>query len=43
MKMDFQEVECEEMDWIDLGRKVGTCACGNEISGSIQHGECLTS
>jgi hypothetical protein len=45
IKMDFQEVGCGSMDWIELaqerGQVVGTCDCGNKLSGSIKRGEFL--
>jgi hypothetical protein len=42
IKMDFLEVRCDDIDWIDLvqDRDVAdTCECGNEHSGSIKFGE----
>ena len=40
IKIDFQEVGCRGMDWIELAqdrdRCAGTCDCGNEPSGSIK-------
>ena len=39
IKMDYQEVECGGMDWIELASVAGTCECGNEPSGSIKCGE----
>jgi hypothetical protein len=38
IKMDFQEVGCGGMDWIELA---GTCECHKEPSGSIKFGELL--
>jgi hypothetical protein len=41
IKMDFQEVPCGAIDWIELAqdrdRWPGTCECGNEPSGSIKY------
>jgi hypothetical protein len=45
IKMQFQEVGCGGMDWIDLAQDkrqlAGTCECGNEHSGYIKCGEFL--
>jgi hypothetical protein len=45
IKMDFQEVRCGDLDWIELvsgyRQVAGTCGCGNELSGSIKCGEFL--
>jgi hypothetical protein len=45
IKMDFQEVGCGGMDWIDMAqdrdRLAGCCECGDERSGSIKRGEFL--
>jgi len=41
IKMDFQEVGCGVMNWIELPQVVGTCECGDEPSGSIKYGEFL--
>jgi hypothetical protein len=45
IKMGLQKVGCEDMTWIELardkGQVVGTCECGNELSGSIKCGEFL--
>jgi hypothetical protein len=41
IKMDLQEVECGDMDWIELaenGDVASTCECGNEPSGSVKSG-----
>jgi len=43
IKMDLQEVGCEDMNWIDLGQVVDTCKCGNEPPVSIKVGHFLTS
>ena len=43
--MDFQEVGCGVIDWIELAqdrdRWKGTCESGNELTGSIKYGEFL--
>jgi hypothetical protein len=42
--MDFQEVGCGALDWIELaqdGQVAGSCECGNEPSVSIKCGEFL--
>ena len=41
--MDLQEVECGDMDWIELaqGQVAGTCESGNEPLGSVKCGEFL--
>jgi len=39
MKMEFLEVGCGGMDWINL--VAGTCVCSNEPSVSIKYGESL--
>jgi hypothetical protein len=39
IKMDLKEVECGDMDWIDLAQV--TCKCGNEPSVSVKCGEFL--
>jgi len=43
IKMDFQEVGCGDMEWIDLaqdmGQVAGTCKCGNEFPCSVKCGE----
>jgi hypothetical protein len=41
IKMDYQEVECGGMDWIELAQVASTCECGNEPSGSIKCEEFL--
>jgi hypothetical protein len=41
IKMDYQEMRCEDMDLIALAQMAGTCECGNEHSGSIKCGEFL--
>jgi hypothetical protein len=41
IKMDYQEMKCGGMDWIELAQVTGTCKCGNEPSGSIKCGEFL--
>jgi len=46
IKVDLQEVECGNMDWIDLAEDsdmLGFCKSGNEPSGSIECGEFLDS
>jgi hypothetical protein len=39
IKMDLQEVGCEGMDWLRIGKVASSCECGNEPSGSIKCGE----
>jgi hypothetical protein len=39
--MDFQEMGCECMDWIDADQVTGTYECGNETLGYIKCGEFL--
>jgi hypothetical protein len=43
--MDLQEVGCGVKEWIELAQDrekvVGTCECGNELSGTIKCGEFL--
>jgi hypothetical protein len=44
IKMDLQEVGCQDMDWIELAQDrqvAGTCECGNEPLGSRKCGEFL--
>jgi hypothetical protein len=41
IKMDFQEVVCENMEWIELAQDRDTFECGNEPSDSIKCGEFL--
>jgi len=41
IKMDYQEMKCGGMDWIELAQVTGTCECGNEPSGLIKCGEFL--
>jgi hypothetical protein len=42
--MEFQELGCGGMDWIDLARDrevAGSSKCGKELSGSVKSGEFL--
>jgi hypothetical protein len=44
IKIDLQEVGCEDMGWIELAQErqvAGTCECVNELSGSRKCGEFL--
>jgi hypothetical protein len=41
IKMNLHEAGCGSMDWIDLTQVAGTCACGDEPSGSVKCGEFL--
>jgi len=38
IKMDFQEVGCGGLDWIELA---DACECGNELSGTLNGVEFL--
>jgi hypothetical protein len=43
IKMDLQEVGGGCGDWMELAQVAGTCGYGEEISGSINAGNFLTS
>jgi hypothetical protein len=43
IKMDLQEVGWGRGNWMELARVAGTCGYGEELSGSVNAGNFLTS
>jgi hypothetical protein len=41
IKVELQDIEWVSVEWIYLRQVMGSCDCGNELSGSIKFGEFL--